>query len=247
MNFSGVSRAGVVGRLLRSPLKLIPASARLPIVQGPLRGWWWVVGSGSHGYWLGSYEQEKSRLFADGIRPGDVVYDVGANVGYYTLLAASAVGEQGRVIAFEPLPENLAFLRRHLSMNHLQNVEVFAAAVSDRAGETFFEVAASRSMGQISKRGSLTMRVVALDELVAAGTVPPPDCIKIDVEGAEGQVLAGARKVLTDSKPDIHLALHGAEAREACCRVLSETGYRLSAADEQSAAEEGEIYATQRR
>ena len=191
MNFSGVPKSSLVGRLARWPLQWIPGSARMPILQGPLRGWWWVVGAGSHGYWLGSYEQAKSGLFVRGIRPGEVVYDVGANAGYYTLLAASATGREGRVVSFEPLPANLKFLRQHIALNGLKQVEVFEAAVSDHAGETFFEVAASRSMGRISERGNLPVRLVALDELVESGKIPAAQLFE-DRRGRRGN--AGARR-----------------------------------------------------
>ena len=99
MNFSGISKANRLGQVLRWPLRLLPAWARIPIMQGPLRGCWWIVGSGNHGYWLGSYEQTKARRFVQAIHQGAVVYDVGANVGYYTLLAAVAVGRNAHVIA----------------------------------------------------------------------------------------------------------------------------------------------------
>jgi FkbM family methyltransferase len=246
VNFSSIPKSSLVGRLLRWPLALIPAGMRLPIMQGPLRGKWWIVGSGNHGYWLGSYEKPKSRQFARGIHPGDVVYDIGANVGYYTLLAALATGPAGRVIAFEPLPENLSFLRRHFALNNLPQAQVIDAAVSDHMGETFFQVAPSRSMGQLSAQGELPVQLVSLDELVAAGRIPPPDCLKIDVEGAELGVLAGAARILEQAKPDIYLATHSRDLHQACCQVLTSAGYRLEPIAGQSIEESDEIYATRR-
>src|SRR5579862_7724955 len=106
-NLSGISRKSWLGKLLRAPLRLIPRSAVLPILQGPLRGKKWVVGSGNHGCWLGSYEHDKQSLFQKTVRTGDIVYDVGANAGFYSLLASVLVGEKGQVYAFEPLPANL--------------------------------------------------------------------------------------------------------------------------------------------
>ena len=92
MKVSEISNRSVAGRLLRLPLALIPPALAMPVLQGPLRGYRWIVGSSNHGCWLGSYEYAKQRLFAQMVRSGDVVFDVGANVGFYTLLAACRVG-----------------------------------------------------------------------------------------------------------------------------------------------------------
>src|SRR5580765_1322501 len=102
-NLSGISRETLIGKLLRAPLRLLPRTAAVPILQGPLRGKKWIVGSGTHGCWLGSYEYDKQKLFQKTVRSGDVVYDVGANAGFYSLLASLLVGEKGHVYSFEPL------------------------------------------------------------------------------------------------------------------------------------------------
>lgn len=107
MNISAVPHDSLVGRLLRWPLRFIPPELVVPILQGKLKGRKWVVGSSKHGCWLGSYEYHKRRLFEQLIRPGDTVFDIGAHVGFYTLLASILTGPAGRVFAFEPLPRNL--------------------------------------------------------------------------------------------------------------------------------------------
>ena len=88
-----------LGRLARWPLKAIPKKLIVPILSGPNRGLWWVSGSFIHGCWLGWYEKPCVEFVASLIRPGMVAFDVGANVGYYTLLLARGVGPKGRVIA----------------------------------------------------------------------------------------------------------------------------------------------------
>src|ERR1700722_9598796 len=110
-NLSGISKESLIGRLLRVPLRLIPRSTVLPIMQGALQGKKWRVGSGAHGCWLGSYEFHKQKALQDEIKAGYVVYDIGANVGFYALLASVLVGETGFVYAFEPFPGNLRELR----------------------------------------------------------------------------------------------------------------------------------------
>jgi hypothetical protein len=110
LNFSAIPRHAVAGRALRLPLRLIPRSLVVPILQGPLRGARWIVGSATHGCWLGCYERAKQQGFVRILAPGQVVYDLGANVGFYTLLAARRVGPTGEVHAFEPGAENLEFV-----------------------------------------------------------------------------------------------------------------------------------------
>ena len=121
-----------MGRALRWPLGLLPNDLRVPILQGPLRGYRWIVGSGVHGYWLGTYELQKQRAFWESIKPGMVVFDIGAHVGFYTMLASVALGEQGEVIAFQPFPHNVGFLKRHLAINNRRNVRIIEAGVGDR-------------------------------------------------------------------------------------------------------------------
>src|ERR1700745_973314 len=100
-NLSGISNLTMIGKLLRAPLRLIPRSTVLPILQGPLRGKKWTAGSGSHGCWLGSYEYHKQRALQQELKVGNVVYDIGANVGFYTLLASVMIGDTGYVYSFE--------------------------------------------------------------------------------------------------------------------------------------------------
>src|SRR5437016_8944308 len=125
VNFSALPSGSVAGKILRLPLRLLPEDMVLPVIQGPLRGMRWISGSSTHGCWLGSYEYRKQRVFATMIKKGTMVWDIGANVGLYTLLASK---KAGRVIAVEPLPENLSYLEKHIRLNGISNVEVVPAA-----------------------------------------------------------------------------------------------------------------------
>ena len=116
LNFSGIGRNTLVGRAIRFPLSLIPAETRLPIMQGTLRGHRWVVGSSNHGCWLGSYERNQQILLEKYLKEGDVIFDIGAHVGFYTLLGSVLVGGSGQVVAFEPVPKNLMYLKTHLQI-----------------------------------------------------------------------------------------------------------------------------------
>jgi protein-L-isoaspartate O-methyltransferase len=138
-NLSSISNETLIGKLLRAPLRLIPPSTVVPILQGALRGKKWTVGSATHGCWLGSYEYRKQKALRREMKTGQVVYDIGANVGFYSLLASVIVGETGHVYSFEPFPENLRELRKHLEMNRIRNCTVIDAAVSSADGEAIFD------------------------------------------------------------------------------------------------------------
>ena len=215
-----------LGKFLRLPLRLIPKDTVLPIVSGPLSGRRWIVGSSTHGCWLGWYELEKQLLFEKCTTAGLVVYDVGAHVGYYSLLASKLVGPEGRVLSFEPLPRNVALLKKHLLINQCANVTVIASAVGETSGKARFYEDLSSSEGRIAIGGTLEVDVVSLDEIVRDG-YPFPDVIKMDIEGSEYESLKGARAILNSRQPTIFLATHGADVHKACLDYLSSCGYNL--------------------
>lgn len=227
VDLSAVPRNRWWGRLLRAPLRLLPDGMVLPVLQGPGRGLRWIVGSANHGCWLGSYEAEQTARFTSLLESGDVVYDLGAHVGWYTLIASRRVGPSGRVHSFEPLPENLTYLHRHLEMNGCENVSVHRVAVSDASGEASFSTADGRFQGRLTDgpESDLTVETVRLNDLVASGRVPPPDLVKIDVEGAETAVLRGAESVLRSAAPTLMISTHGAGEREASLELLRAYGY----------------------
>lgn len=227
LNFSGIPRRSWYGRALRAPLKLLPTSLVVPILQGPLRGNRWILGSSNHGCWLGSYELSKQRAMWAAISPGQVVLDVGAHVGFYTLLASRKVGAQGRVVAFEPEPRNLEVLRSHIQINRVSNVAVIAAAVCAATGSARFQLGASSSTGTLSPSGDLCVSAVSLDDLVAAGRIPVPAVIKMDIEGGEHQALLGGRNLLTQVHPVLFLATHGPEVHSECVALLQSYGYAV--------------------
>lgn len=243
VNFSAVPRYSLLGKMLRAPLGAIPRGMVLPVLQGPLRGCRWIVGSADHGCWLGSFEFQKSRLLADAVAPATVTYDIGANVGYYTLLAARRSGVQGRVFAFEPVRRNISYLKRHLRLNRIDNVTVIEAAVADVDGDAEFEPSASCSMGKLAStgEGGMNVQVVTLDGLVSRGTIPAPNLMKVDVEGAEARVLVGAAEVLAKFRPKIFLATHGPAPHASCCDLLYRAGYTLRSIGGEPIEESDEI------
>lgn len=210
--------------LLRLPLRLIRRSDAVRILSGPLRGQRWIPASGTDGCWVGTYERESQRVFLDHVKPTDVVFDIGANVGFFTLLAAKLAK---RVYAFEPLPRNLEYLRRHLAMNKIGNAEVLPLAVAASTGTARFAVAEHPAMGGLGRGGDLEVETDTLDRLVTEGRIQNPDFMKIDVEGAEHDVLRGAATVLRETKPIIFLSAHGWQQHELCSALLAAAGYKI--------------------
>lgn len=222
-----IPSATILGRLMRLPLHLIPRRTVVRIQSGPLRRRKWIVGSGGHGYWLGTYEAEMQSTIARTVTPGAVFFDVGAHAGYYSLLTSRLVSGTGRIVAFEPDARNVDHLTEHLRLNHAGNVTVIEAAVSDATGMARFAAEQSGFGGALSEAGSATVKTVTIDGLVEAGTVPAPNYVKIDVEGAEFRVLCGARRTLKAAHPTIFLAVHTPAAERLCCEALTTLGYAL--------------------
>jgi FkbM family methyltransferase len=234
MNFSRLSSESTLGKIARIPLALLPGELILPILQGPLRGKQWISGSATHGCWLGSYEYEKQQVIAREVWPGAIFYDVGANVGFYSLLSSLLVG-RGRVFAFEPAPRNLPYLRRHLELNHAGNVEVLPLAISDTIGQAQFQIEPSGLMGHLARGGSAEVSTVTLDSLVESGRIAPPNFVKMDIEGAELLALRGSSLVFRRFHPVLFLATHGASVETECrgllrawCYEVEEIGPRTS-------------------
>ncbi len=225
-----VPKSSFIGALLRLPLKLIPSGVVVPILSGPLRGSRWCIRAGLHGCWLGTYELDKQNLFASLLNPGLTVYDIGANVGFYTLLASKYVGTQGQVYAFEPAPDNLLKLQRHVNINACRNARVLDCALSNQPGRANFDDNGSYT-GKLSAHGKTTVKLETLDGLLAAGRISPAQLVKIDVEGAELAVLEGGRDFFQNHAPTILLATHGVDIHRQCCDRLRSWGYTLKPID----------------
>jgi FkbM family methyltransferase len=141
------------------------------------------------------------------LEPGMRVVDVGANRGWYTLYAAALVGPTGSVISVEPDPVPLAMLRQNVTANRLANVTIIDGAVGAEAGEFRFVTERESALSHLARDESDTganqfrVQVQTLDDLVSTAGGGPVDLVKVDVEGAEIDVLAGATQVLHDDRP----------------------------------------------
>jgi len=213
-----------IGKFLK---KIIPQKIVVPIMQGRLKGKKWIIGSGNLEYVLGTYEFEKVKLFEKIVKNCKVIYDIGAHVGFYTLLSSELIKEKGKVVAFEPLPRNLKYLKKHLEMNNCNNVMLIEAAVSDKCSMSFFNEGPSSYTGNLSEEGKLQVNTFSIDELIKSDRIPPPNCMKIDVEGSELLVLKGAKLTISIYNPTIFLATHNHRLRIDCIKFLVSLGYKL--------------------
>jgi FkbM family methyltransferase len=150
------------------------------------------------------YEEHVRQAVREYLHPGDVVVDVGANVGVITLLAASIVGPAGRVVAVEPNPDNLQLLYRGIVLNGFENVEVVAAAASDRR-RIFSLTGGTSNTHLIGARapveGGFFVQSLVLDE--ALGDMPRLDLVKMDIEGHEPRALAGMARLVGRHRPTL--------------------------------------------
>ncbi|MCW2715749.1 MAG: methyltransferase FkbM family [Frankiales bacterium] len=160
------------------------------------------------------------------LRPGAVFFDVGSNVGFFALLAAREVGVTGAVHAFEPVPRIAEAVRRNAALNGFDGLQVHTVAVSDTDGTAELMLAGHPGGATLSTADTpadlterVTVRVVTLDGLVASGAVPPPDVVKIDVEGAEMQVLDGMTRLLTTQRPALVCELDAADPATLAVKV----------------------------
>jgi FkbM family methyltransferase len=147
-----------------------------------------------------SYEPFETSLLTAEIRPGMTIVDLGANIGYYTLLFSKLTGESGRVYAFEPEPQNFALLQQNLSRNERTNVVALNRAASDRAGESFLYLSIEnhgdhQAYPSDDRRRKVRITMTPVDDCVAG----PVDLVKMDVQGFEYHALNGMESTIAAS------------------------------------------------
>lgn len=189
-------------------------------------------------YWLGTYEPELQSGINELVKPGMVAYDLGANIGYVSLMLAKAVGLTGVVYAFEAFPTNAQRLAQNIALNGLQErVRIIEAAVSDQTSPMRFWIGPSDNTGKaegsagrrdLKYSEAIIVQGYALDDFIFQEDHPQPGVIKMDIEGGEVLALPGMRHVLTQARPLIFLELHGPESARAAWDELTSANYRIS-------------------
>lgn len=208
---------------LRLPLRLIPKRAVVPVLSGPLRGARWIVGAHTHGCWIGTYEPEATAALLPYLTPGAVFWDLGAHAGYFALLAA---WRGCRVVAVEPLPRNVHYLRRHFELNRCP-LTLVESALSDHEGTERLDTHAGAAFAEIADHGQ-PVPCTTLDALVYREGHPIPTVMKVDIEGSEARAFRGARRVLEQARPVVLLSKHTQPGEEAEA-ILRGLGYTVQA------------------
>ena len=205
--------------LARSILNRInPEPNPIADLCGPLAGQRMRVNWTAHKtYVFGTHEPHIMQTIKDVVRPGWTAVDIGANIGYSTLLLASCVGPTGRVLAFEPLPQNFKMLEENIQLNGHTNIRAEHLALMDQPGQVELRTATAgalswtaSSMTEASQAvESQSVEAVTLDDYAQRNSIAKIDFIKMDVEGAEAAVIAGMNAILIQQKPLMLVEIHG--------------------------------------
>lgn len=216
-----------LGKLLRMPLRVIPKNAVLPILQGPGRGLKWIVRSYNHGCWLGSYDFEKQIVLREIVKPADVVYDIGAHVGYFSIIFGKLVGAAGAVYAFEPVKENYEFILQHISINRMANVTATNAGIGATSGTACFATENHTATYHRTDSGSVRVPVYNLEEYVRDNHLPPPDLIKMDIEGEELYVVPSILDFVIRHRTKLLISTHENGSAGVLGKLLSDNGFSV--------------------
>jgi FkbM family methyltransferase len=252
-----MSLAGFFARLLPAPIKswiyqnprlskflrqelnrVAPVGMnRVVVAAGELKGFSLMLDLQSEkDYWLGTYEMDLQTSLHELVKPGMIVYDVGANIGYISLILASRVGEEGKVFAFEALPNNIERWRANVILNGLSDrMHLFSGAVSSQSTPVRFLVHASGGMGKaVGSAGrdnsflkEIEVPGISLDDFLFSMGNPPPQLIKMDIEGGEVLALPGMQRLLKENHPILLMELHGYESSESAWKHLTDLDYRM--------------------
>jgi len=230
--------------VIHAVLSRVPGE-KFPVLTcaGPLEGFRIKVNWEKHrSFAYGTWEPEVVQAISQSVSPGMTVLDIGAHGGFYTLLLSKLVGPKGRVIAFEPLPANFRLLEENIGLNGVENVVLRREALGEHSGEFDLEVPGDESSllaGELrdgDERGTTRVPAISLNDFVSRSGLRV-DFIKMDVEGAEGPILRGARQTIDAFHPCMMVELHDADRQKElhpAAVQLRESGYQIEWLDEVS-------------
>ena len=210
-------------------------------MAGPLKGFLWST-SASYDYILGEYEDPATlKLLLSWLKTDSVFYDIGSNIGFHALTANTLIST-GKIYAFEPMPAARVIFEKHINLNSKlivsNNIALSPMAISDAIKTVEFSNDIAHSDGNTyikesyvfcGTKNKIIVQCQSIDGLIKQG-YEKPDIIKIDVEGAEYDVLVGAKNALEQYRPNILLATHDCHlpgVQEKCVGFLKELGYDL--------------------
>jgi FkbM family methyltransferase len=215
---------------------ILPCHGMRILVRNPRRS---LIGRSI--YFRGLWEPEATQFISLKIKSGMTVLDIGADIGYYTLLFAKLVGSKGRVFSFEPIPKAKWYLDKNIEMNGLNNVRAFNFALFDKAGIACLEDPFTQSKINPSKKtlseNDIQVEMKVFDEWKLKEEIDQIDWVKLDVEGAELNVLRGMKSALQSYHPGILIEVHPQQlesfgfSSSAVIEFLSEFGYQIEPVD----------------
>lgn len=236
---------------LRTRIRRIPALAMLQrkivsatlddstfvhqVSAGPAKGVRFLITMPEDkGIWTGTYESDFALLVAQSVRPGMVAFDIGGWHGFF----AGVMGANGArcVHIFEPLPTNIERLEKMIELNPQLPMTLHRCALGETRGETELLIMPETSMAKLAASpfrkdsahgASRKVRLETIDGLVDRGEAPPPDIIKMDIEGAELMALRGAVDILRRHKPLLLAEFHSRSLYLQCSEMLRSEGYRI--------------------
>ncbi len=231
---AGLRRVPVLGSFVRwASERVVPRDslAWVQIQHGPAKGLWLRLNPRTGGnYFQGGGEPEVQTAMQRHLRTGMTFYDIGANIGFFSLLAARIVGPEGRVVAFEADPGAAQRLCDHVERNQFSTISIEQKAVWSETCPVPFartdpETSPDLGFGHVvasSAGNTICVQAISLDDFLQ--TSPAPDFLKCDVEGAEVAVFSGAKRLLKETRPILLCEIHSEENR----RVLLEDFTRLA-------------------
>lgn len=205
------------------------------IMNGPLKGKKWHYRKGTS-LWipLGNYENETAGWLMEQFDENTTFFDVGANLGYFTLMSSFKINK-GKIFAFEPVPKNIAILKKNLELNDVKNVQLIEKALSVKEGKAHFAVEENGANShfedidlvhaKMNKEDVVEVNVTTLDIFCKENNVIP-DVIKVDVEGAEVDVLKGATELLKQKKTKWLVSVHTDPLMKGTLQIFKDHGYR---------------------
>lgn len=224
-------RTGPVGKLTRSLLDRVAPAGQFEVLavrSGELRGAMLEVDVRKQRDMIaGTYESEVQDVLVRHLAPGQVAFDVGAHLGFFTLLLARLVGNQGAVVSVEPDPFMGPRLESNLKLNGASNVTVVRAAAGSVAGERRFTTGHGGGIGHLAEDGDLEVTGTTLDSL--ADRFGAPNLIKVDVEGGELEVLRGASALLSaPNRPVLVVEVHDEQAQSDAEGLFNHLAYDIT-------------------
>jgi FkbM family methyltransferase len=225
-----------LSHLLRWYARRFPEGSVVTIRSGHAQGMKWKR-SHRHvnGYWVGQYELEVQDVLAGLLPTGGGFLDLGANAGFFTLVAAKRVGPTGWCVAVDPDEFNANFIREWIAINGLANCSVLRAAVADQVGTVRFAIetpgSSTSRLADDAQGGATVVEVPSITVDALCEKHGKPALIKVDVEGAELRVLAGAKQTLDAHRPTWLLEAHSEELGRQCRAIFSAANYRMTTLD----------------